>query len=200
MLGLSQSELKILKKLSTPIKIQDFLDALPVNWGDTYMSPRRILRENKAHCMEGALLAGLALWINGEKPLLLDLKAPEDEDHVVALYRRNNHWGAISKTNHAALRFRDPVYKTIRELALSYFHEYFNNETSKKALRSHSNPFNLKRFGFKWVTSEKDLDYIAEILDFSPHFPLFPKENLRFIRLADIMEQRAGRLTQWPKK
>src|SRR3989344_1744306 len=199
MLGLSKSELNIFKKLSTPVKIQDFLDSMPLNWGETYMSPRRMLRENKAHCMEGALLAGLALWINNEKPLLLDLKAPEDEDHVVALYQRNGCWGAISKTNHAALRFRDPVYKTIRELALSYFHEYFNNKTGKKALRSYSRPINLKRFGLKWITSEEDLDYIAEVLDFSPHSPVFPKENLEFIRPADRMECRAGKLIEWPE-
>lgn len=203
MLGLSKPELDIFKKLSTPVKIQDFLDALPLNWekkGDTCMSPRRVIREKKAHCFEGALLAGVALWLCGEKPLLLDLKAPADEDHVVALYQRNGCWGAISKTNHAVLRFRDPVYRSIRELVLSYFHEYFNNKTNIKALQSYSKPVNLKRFGFKWITSEDNLDYIAEAVDSAPHYLVFPRKNMRFIRPADHMERLAGRLIEWSEK
>src|SRR3989338_6552129 len=127
MFGLSKKELAIFKKLNTPIKIQDFLDKIPMNWekkGETYFSPRRALEARKMHCLEGAIFAATALWLQGEKPLLLDLKAKGDDDHVVALYRRNGYWGAISKTNHAALRFRDPVFKTLRELAVSYFHEY----------------------------------------------------------------------------
>ena len=137
MFGLTKQELKIFKKLNTPIKIQDFLDKIPMNWekkGETYFSPRRALEARKMHCLEGAIFAATALWLQGEKPLLLDLKAKGDDDHVVALYRRNGYWGAISKTNHAALRFRDPVYKTIRELALSYFHEYFLDRDGKKIL------------------------------------------------------------------
>ena len=121
MFGLSKKELVVFKKLNTPIKIQNFLDKIPMNWekrGETYMSPRRALRAQNMHCLEGAVFAATALWLQGEKPLLLDLKANGDDDHVVALYKRNGYWGAISKTNHAALRFRDPVYKTIRELAL----------------------------------------------------------------------------------
>lgn len=145
-------------------------------------------------------MAGVALWLNGEKPLVLDLKAPEDEDHVVALYRRNGCWGAISKTNHAALRFRDPVYKTIRELVLSYFHEYFNNKTSKKSLRSYAEPFNLKKLGTKWITAEEDLHYIAQAIDDLPHLRLFPKKNLKLIRRADAMELRAGKLIEWTKE
>jgi hypothetical protein len=154
MFNLTKSELKILRKLNTPIKIQDFLDTLPINFekrGDTQMSPRKVLREKKAHCIEGALLAAAALWIAGEEPLLMDLKAmPHDDDHVVALYKINGLWGAISKTNHATVRFRDPIYRTVRELALSYFHEYFLDKDSKKAkagqkvLYSYSKPFNLE--------------------------------------------------------
>jgi hypothetical protein len=149
MFNFSKSELAILNKLSTPIKIQDFLDTIPINFekkGETHMSPRRVLRENKAHCIEGALLAAVALWLHGHEPLLLDLKAhPHDDDHVVALYKINNLWGAISKSNHSTIRFRDPVYKTIRELALSYFHEYFEEKSGKKVLYSYSKPFNLKK-------------------------------------------------------
>ena len=203
MFDLTKPELKILKKLTTPIKIQDFLDKIPMNWekrGETYFSPRRALQMKKMHCLEGALLAATALWLNGEKPLLLDLKAKGDDDHVVALYRRNGYWGAISKTNHAALRFRDPVYKTLRELALSYFHEYFRNSDGKKILVSYSSkPLNLKSLGTKWVIDEKDLHYIVEAIDFAPHKQIYPKKNRKFIRPADKMERLAGKIVEWKK-
>ncbi len=184
------------------MNVQDFLDALPMNWeksGETYMSPRRVLREGKAHCLEGALLAAAALWLNGEEPLVLDLKASGDDDHVVALYKRNGCWGAISKTNHAALRFRDPVYKTIRELALSYFHEYFNNATRKKTLRGYGKPYNLKKLGTAWITAEEELFNIAEAIDNYPHFPIAAAKNIRLIRPADAMELRAGSIIEWKK-
>ena len=203
MFNLSPQELKILRKLKTPIKIQDFLDTLPINFEEpepTYLSPRRVLRERKAHCLEGALLAAAALWLHGEPPLLLDLKTTNaDEDHVVALYKRNGYWGTISKTNHTSLRFRDPVYRTLRELALSYFHEYFINKTGSKTLRSYSCAFNLKQFGTSWITAEENLDEIAEALDHSLHFPLLPTKNKRYLRPASKLERQAGHLTEWPK-
>jgi hypothetical protein len=202
MFGLSKSELAILRPLSTPAKIQNFLNALPINFetdGFTYLSPRRVLREGKAHCLEGALLATLCLWLRGEEPLLLDLKTTSaDQDHVVALYQRHGFWGAISKTNHVSLRFRDPIYRTIRELAASFFHEYFLNETGIKTLRSYSSPFKLKKFGEVWVTTEENLDELATTLDHSRHYALIPKTNRKFIRPADALERRAGELTEWP--
>jgi hypothetical protein len=204
MFGLNKSEQAIFRRLNTPIKIQDFLDTLPVNFEEkeeTYLSPRRVLRERKAHCLEGALLAAAALWFQGEEPLLLDLKTTDDDqDHVVALYKKNGYWGAISKTNHACLRFRDPVYKTIRELVLSYFHEYFLNQTGEKTLVSYSRPFSLKRFGDAWITAEENLDEIAEALDFSRHFPVVPEKNKKFIRLASKLERKAGELVEFKTK
>lgn len=206
MFGLSSKELSVLKRLSTPHKIQDFLDKLPINYeknGETCRSPRVALREGKIHCIEGALIAATALWLQGEKPLLLDLKTLDidiDADHVVALYKKNGYWGAISKTNHAVLRFRDPIYKTIRELALSYFHEYFLSTTGQKTLRSYSRPFSLKRFDAKWITSEEDLWYIAEALDDAPHFPFVPPENKKYLRHSSIIERKASDLSEWSKK
>ena len=203
MFGLSQQELQLFKKLNTPIKIQDFLDTMPVNWekkGETYMSPRRVLRAKKMHCFEGALFAATALWVNREQPLMLDFKNKGDDDHVVALYKRNGCWGAISKTNHATLRYRDPVYKTIRELAMSYFHEYWRVIDGKKTLISHSTkPFDLRVWGAEWVTAETDLDELAEAVDVAPHSHMYPKQNAKFIRLADAMERRAGKLIEWKK-
>jgi hypothetical protein len=203
MFGLSKSELKIFKKLSTPIKIQDFLDAVPINWekkGETYMSPRRALKAGKMHCFEGALFAALALWLNGEQPLILDFQNKGDEDHVVALYKRNGYWGAISKTNHATLRFRDPVYKTIRELAMSYFHEYWRIRDGKKTFVAYSTkPFNLKKFGTKWVTTPEDLYDLVDAIDNAPHSQALPKKNQKFIRWADKIELKAGKLIEWKK-
>jgi hypothetical protein len=198
---LTPDELAVLRALSTPQKIQDYLDSLPINFEkkeETCMSPRRVLREGKAHCIEGAMVATVALWLRGEKPLLLDLKTIRgDDDHVVALYKRGGYWGAISKTNHATLRFRDPIYKNVRELAASYFHEYFLDSNGVKTLRSHSGAFDLSKFGTNWITAEDELWDMAQALDEVPHFPLFPKENARYVRKADAMERKAGALTEW---
>lgn len=129
MFGLTKHEETLLRKLKTPALIQDYLDRLPINFeseGDTHYSPRVVLRKKTAHCIEGALLAATALWLQGKAPLLLDLKTKQhDDEHVVALFKDGTYWGAISKTNHGVLRYRDPIYKTVRELALSYYHEYF---------------------------------------------------------------------------
>lgn len=200
---LSDSERTLLRSLSTPIKIQDFLDRLAINHekqSESCMSPRRVLAMRKAHCLEGALLAATALALHGERPLLIELSvAPGDQDHALALYKRNGYWGAISKTNHATLRFRDPVYRTVRELALSYFHEYFVNATGAKTLRGYTRPFSLTRFGDAWVTRETDLWDIAYALADAPHVPLLPPENKQYLRKADRIERKAGRLIEWPK-
>lgn len=202
MFDLLKSEKKVLKKLSTPIKIQNYLDKYPINWekrGETYMSPRRVLRKGKMHCFEGALLAAAALWLAGEQPLIMDLKTKGDDDHVVALYKINGYWGAISKTNHATLRWRDPVYKTVRELAVSYFHEYFKNSNGKKCLASFSGPINLKKYGTKWITADEDLDYLVELVDKAKHFAIYPPKNRRHIRAADKIEKRAGQIIEWKR-
>ncbi len=168
--------------------------------GDTHMSPRRVLREKKAHCIEGALLAAATLWLHGEPPIIMNLSArlgKGDDDHVIALYKRGGRWGAISKTNHATIRFRDPIYRTPRELALSYFHEWFVNETGEKVLECYSKPLDLRKFGTDWLTSEKDLWNIADALSVLPHYNLVPKGNWRYVRRADSMELKAGKLIEW---
>ncbi len=223
--GLEKSELAVLRRLSSARKIQDFLDTLSINFendGETNMSPRLVLRKRTAHCLEAALLAGLALWVNGEDPYIMDLKSYDGDDHIVALYKKNGYYGAISKTNHAVLRFRDPVYKTLRELALSYFHEYINTKTGEKTLRSYSKPFSLRKlsadFGVKnrakigakkakngsryanWITSEENLDWLPEMIDKSPHCEFLPgkaRKNLKELRHADKVELLAGRILEW---
>ena len=194
----------MLKQLSTPIKAQDFLDALPMNHekgGDTYRSPRAVLREGKAHCIEGALVAATALWLRGERPLIMNLSARlgrGDVDHVITLYERGGHFGAISKTNHAVLRFRDPIYRTTRELALSYFNEWFL-PSGEKTLECYSKPVDMRRFGTGWITAERDLQEVVDALSVAPHYPLVPKGNWRYVRDADPMERKAGLCPEWPK-
>lgn len=204
MFGLTKEEERIFKKLDTPIKIQDFLNEIPINYEhdgvDTWRSPRRVLRDNKAHCVEGSLFAAAVLWYHGHDPLLMGFRtAPKDEDHFVALYKTHGYWGAISKTNHSVLRFRDPVYKTPRELAMSYFHEYFMYEDGKKTLRDYSEPFSLKKLGTDWVTSEEELFEIVDAVNESRHFSVIPKENARNIRNADEVELRTEDLLEWEK-
>lgn len=201
MFNLTQAELRLLKSLSTPGKIQDFLDALPINYekeGDTVQSPRVTLRVGRAHCIEGALVAALALWIHGEEPLIMDLKTkPSDDDHVVALFKRNGYYGAISKTNHAVLRYRDPIYRTPRELALSYFHEYFLVKDGRKTLVSYSKPFRLRTCGTDWITQEEHVWEIATALDISPHYALVPTKNQRLLRNATKGEREAASHPEW---
>ena len=201
--ALTPLERKFFQKLNTPQKIQDYLDSLPINFekrGETYMSPRRTIAAKTAHCFEGALLAAAALAYHKQKPLLLDLKtAPTDQDHVVALFKQNGYWGAISKTNHAVLRYRDPIYKTVRELALSYFHEYFL-KSGQKTLRSYSAPFDLSKYGTGWITAGEELFDMVQALDESRHFPLVPKKNLKRLRKASQFEVETVEAREWPER
>ena len=199
-LGLTRTEFAILKRLSTPHKIQDFVSSLRANFerkGDTCLSVRQVLRRHHAHCIEGAMLAACTLWIHGEPPLLLDLKAVHDFDHVVALFRRRGCWGAISKTNHVQLRYRDPVYRTLRELAMSYFHEY-TNKKGRLTLRSYSRAFDLRKVNPQlWVTNGSDCWDIPEMLDEIRHYPLVTGKQARILYRRDAMERKVGALLQY---
>ena len=147
MLGLSLGEFAVLQRLRTPEKAQEFLYGLKQNFerkGETCNSVRTVLKERRAHCIEGAMVAACALWIHGEPPLLLDMQAVNDVDHVVTIFRRHGCWGAISKTNGIGLRWRDPVYRSLRELTMSYLHEYFNKR-HRITLRTFSLPYDLRR-------------------------------------------------------
>lgn len=202
-LALTSKEIAVLKKMNSPQKIQDFLGTLPFNFeksGESLMSPRRSLISQKCHCLEGALLAALALWLHGYNPLIIDLKARNpDFDHVVAVFKDNNFWGSISKTNHAVLRFRDPIYKNPRELVMSYFHEYFLGN-GVKTLTEYSNPYDLRKLkNFSWITSSKNLWEISQGLDRLPHYPFLPKKKVP-LRRADKVEIKAGKIVEWHKK
>lgn len=163
------------------------------------MSPRLVMRHRKAQCVEGAMLAATALRVHGHKPLVLDLTSSQsDADHVVAVFRKFDCWGAISKTNHAVLRYREPVYRTIRELVMSYFHEYFVQDGGRKTLRSYGGPVNLGRFdGRGWMTSEEPVWYIPEYLFDVRHFPILERGQVRNLRPADDIERQAGDIVEW---
>lgn len=200
--GLSKEEWSTLKKLSTPIKIQDFLNSLPFNFeekGETYMSVRRTLEAGKAHCFEGALLASAALAIQGHKPLLLDLKTTKhDQDHVVALFKIEGKWGAVSKTNHSVLRYREPIYRDVQELAMSYFHEYFL-DNGTKTLRSFSKPYDLSR-DKDWLISKEDLFNLVNKLDDSPHVEILSKSQIKRLRKAEKIEIETSKRVEYKKK
>jgi hypothetical protein len=173
----------LLRKLSTPEKIQKYLDNLPYNKerdGETCRSPRLVIEYNTAHCFEGALFAAAALRAGGRPPLIFDLASVRDDDHVIAVYRAHGCWGAIAKSNYAGLQFRSPVYRTLRELALSYFEHYYNLK-GEKTLRAYSSrPVNLKRFDkIDWMATDEPLWAIAEYLCLIKHTPLFNRSQPR---------------------
>ncbi len=202
-LGLTKAEFAVLRRLHSPRKIQAFLYDLRQNFephGDTCNSVREVLRARRAHCIEGAMLAAAALWVHGEPPLLLDMRAVRDYDHVVALFRRRGRWGAISKTNGITLRWRDPVYRSLRELAMSYLHEYANRR-DHKTLRAYSRPFDLRVLRpADWVTAAKGAWAVAERLDALPHYDLLtPAEERRLVR-RDPFERRLGAMLQYRRR
>ena len=196
--GLSPENLRILRALKTPARIQKFLDALPYQYANTAWSPQRVLRERKGHCLEGALLAAAALRVHSHPPILMDLAAVRDDDHVVALYRERGLWGSIAKSNFAGLRFRSPVYRTLRELALSYFENYYNLR-GERTLRAYSKPVNLERFDNRhWMTSEEDVWCIPEALVTARHYSLFPDKVARALPRLDRRSFEAG-MHGWQK-
>lgn len=199
----TSAELKVLQRLNTPRKIQNYLDKLPINFeigGDTCYSPREVLKRRTAHCMEGALLAAVALWYHGRPPLLLDLvTTSNDDDHVVTLFQEQGFWGALSKTNHGVLRYREPIYKSVRELAMSYFHEYFK-DSGQKTLRKFSVPFDLRKIKDRsWLTASENLWHINNALEDSRHFDILTPTQIKSLRLASDIEIAAGKLVEWRK-
>jgi hypothetical protein len=150
--------------------------------------------------MEGAMLAAAALRIHGEPPFVIDLKATKNDfDHVIAVFKRDGYFGAISKTNHAVLRYREPIYKTVHELVLSYFHEYFLPD-GRKTLRSFTNPIDLSKFDrFNWMTSDDDVFEVPHALDAMKHFPILTTKQIKNLRLADHIERQAGEIAEWKR-
>jgi hypothetical protein len=204
-LGLPRHQAEQLSTLSTPEEIQDFIVRIPMNFevgGGTALSVTETLKQRRAHCIEAALVAACALHMNGHPPYLMDMGAAVgDVDHVITLFKRGSYWGAISKSNGAYLRYRDPIFKSLRELALSYFFEYTKGR--KKTLRTYSVPVNLRSVDSAlWVTNPNFCSEIVEILTTAKHFDLVPRGQEKHIRLLDPIERAAYDLDEYknPKK
>ena len=191
-----------MQKLNTPAKVQDFLNGLEFNFeenGETLKSPILTLRARKAHCIEGAILGAYILSLHGFQPLVLHLEATKsDFDHIIAPFKIGGLWGALSKTNHAVLRYREPVYKNIRELVMSYFHEYFL-DNGVKTLRRYSKPLNLNVFEKGWESEDGNLWGIDEELDKIKHYDILPKSHIKKLRKADKIEIKAGKIIEFKK-
>jgi hypothetical protein len=202
MSSFTKKEKLLINKLNTPQKVQDFLNGLRFNFeasGETLKSPILVMRHKMGHCIEGAMLGAFILSQHGFTPYLMHLKATKgDFDHVVAPFKMGGFWGALSKTNHAVLRYREPIYKNVRELALSYFHEYFL-DNGQKTLREYSTLLNLNDFEKGWETLSDDLWGIDQELDRIKHFDIVPKSYLKKLRKADRIEIEAGKIVEYKK-
>jgi hypothetical protein len=184
----TKEEREFLITLSDPDKIQNFLDHIDYNPEYECRSPRWVIRKRSAHCFEGALFAAAALNFMGHAPLIVDLKAFNDDDHIIAIFREDGYWGAVAKSNFTSLRYREPVYRSLRELVMSYFDFYFNIY-GEKSLRSYSLPLNLNIFNSRnWATTDEDLEYIGDKIEAIHHFPVIPEKKIgKLFRASDSM-------------
>lgn len=191
--ALIRVERKVMARLSSPIKIQAFLDELPYSGEKIYRCPLRVLRDRTAHCFDGALFAAAALRRLGHPPLVLEMiPNGRDDVHLLALYKRDGYWGAVAKSNFVWLRFREPIYRTLRELVLSYFEQYYNVQR-EKTLRGYTVPLNLKTFDkFNWMVSDDHLERIAQRLDEIRKVPLIKEQMSANLSLVDRRSYQAG--------
>ena len=194
-MALSQAELRFFQKLTSPQKIQEFLDSIPYSDEMRYRCPRSVLRDRRAHCYDGAVFAAAALHVIGHPPLLVDLLPNEhDDDHILALFRRNKFWGAVAKSNFSGLRYREPVYRNLRELVMSYFESYYNI-AGEKTLIGYTAPLNLHRFDHDdWFVNDAAMDAIAEGLDCSRKYKILTPAMARQLSAVDKRSYHAGLL------
>jgi len=190
--GFTPGELRKLRSLKEPYGIARFLDAMPYHLATTAWSPRRVLREGTAHCLEGAIFAAAALRVLGHPPTVIDVEAVNDTDHVVAVWRERGHWGLVGTSNYSGLRYREPVYRTLRELVMSMFEDYFNLRR-ERTLRTFSQPVDLSRFDDRdWMTTEKEVWFIPEYLLDIPHTALMTKAMAKRLHRLDRRSFDAG--------
>ena len=190
--SLNKKELKLTSSLTSPVKVQAFLDSIPYSAEDIYRCPARVLRDRKAHCFDGAMFAAAALRRLGYPPLVLDMLPHNDDDHLLALYQRDAHWGAVAKSNFVGLRFREPVYRTLRELVMSYFDDFYN-VNREKTLRGYTVPLNLSAFDpLNWMTSDETMDVIADKLDKIRKVHLLTDDMIAGLALVDERSYQAG--------
>jgi len=197
--GWTKAELRFFSKMGTPVKIQRYLNSLNYDPDCACRSPRFVITEKKAHCFEGALFAAAALRMQGYPPLLVDLRAHNDDDHVIAVFKKGACWGAVAKSNFTTIRFREPVYNTVRELVMSYFDFYYNT-TGEKTLREYTMPIDLSRFDRrKWMTTDKDLEFIGDHLNARRHVRILTPEQIDALEMVDKDLIAAGLLGSRPE-
>ena len=190
----TKDEISFLKTMNDPDKIQGFLDSIEYNPVYECRSPRWVIKKKSAHCFEGALFAAAAMEFNGYIPLIVDLKAYNDDDHVIAIFKQDGYWGSVAKSNFTSLRYREPVYRSLRELIMSYFDFYFNIE-GDKSLRSYSAPLNLTVYNPRhWSTTDEDLEYIGDKLEQLHHYPVVNEKMIKNLKRASGIMLAAGML------
>jgi hypothetical protein len=195
----TKTELHLFGKLSSPIKIQRYLNRMAYDADYGARSPRWIIKEKKAHCFEGAIFAAAALRQLGQRPRLVDIRSWNDDDHVIAVFKERGLWGAVAKSNYTVIRFREPVYRSLRELVMSYFDVYFN-ALGEKTMRSYSLPLDLSQFdGRHWMTTDKDLEYIGDKLNIIKHIPVTTRGMIRRLNRADKDLVKGGLLGAKPE-
>lgn len=183
--GFTHAELRTIRAMKDPNGVQTFLNSLPYHLAPTCWSPRKVLHARTVHCLEGAIFGAAALRVLGYPPLLLDLEAERDTDHVLAIFKKNGGWGAVAASNFAGCRYREPVYRSLRELVMSYVNLYFNL-AKQRSLRRYSNPVNLRRFDhLHWMTSEKEVWFIPNYLCDIPHKRLLTPKQEKALHTVD---------------
>jgi len=188
------AERTVLARLDTPPKVQNYLNLMAYDPEPGTASPRRVMREKKANCFEGALFAAAAFRFHGRPPLLVDIRSWNDDDHVLAVFRQNGAWGCVAKSNYTVLRFREPVYRSIRELMMSYFDVYFN-PIGQKTMRAYSVPFDVSRFDeIGWMTTEEDIGDVGDALDRARHYKVLTAAQIRSLQITDPALVKAGLL------
>jgi len=183
---LAPAELDLLKTLDSPIKIQAFLSTISYSVDPFYRCPLRVLHERVGHCFDGALFAAAALRRVGHPPLILEIiPNAHDDDHLLAVFKFRGHWGAIGQSNFAYLRYRDPVFRSLRELVMSYFPFYFN-VTGEITMLGYRTPINFSIYDkLDWMTSDANLDFVADDMDRYKTYRVVSDEMLPYIAPAD---------------
>jgi hypothetical protein len=180
--------------MDTPFKVQGWLNSIAYDPAPGTASPRRVMRERKANCFEGALFAAAAFRFHGRLPLVVDMRSWNDDDHVLAVFRQNGAWGCVAKSNYTVLRFREPVYRSIRELMMSFFDVYFN-PIGQKTLRAYSVPYDVSRFdGMSWMTTEEDISDVGDALDKARHYKVLTPAQIRSLQITEPTLVKAGLL------
>ncbi len=175
------------RELTNPPAIQTYLDSIPYKAEERDRSPLDVMLDGQAHCLDGGIFAALALRRLGYPALIIDL-VPEpgkDDDHVLAIFKQNDAWGALAKSNYTGLRYREPVYRNLRELAMTYF-EWYTSFEKEKTLRAYTRPLDLVHLDrYDWMWKEEGIHQVSRRLYGLKPIPLISEESKALLSLAD---------------